>query len=126
MIESLGKDKRGITHIRISGYIGKEELMEYLRYVHQLESEHQQLVSLYDFRDAKVQVEIEDLDFIKRNSQEIFDDNTHMRCAFLTSSPEQTAFGIYYKMDNQKKNIHREIFTSYDTAVQWLLNEDED
>jgi hypothetical protein len=122
MYQYLGKDNKGIEHLHFYGFTPVEEIIGYVSSIRTLYMSSEDGKFLFDFLDLDIEIDIEDLDKIKEFSISNLGTLPALKIAFLTNSPEKTAYAIYYKIDHTLPNIQREIFHSKEKAIQWLTS----
>ncbi len=115
---SLNSD--GVFYVLFSETVTFEELKEYLEGFAKLVNPSENLLSLYDLRDAELNVSTKDLSSIIKMSDKITANYNTIRTAFLVDKPNLTAYSLLFTEEAASKNAKREVFSSKEAALNWL------
>jgi PAB1-binding protein PBP1 len=75
---------------------------------------------LYDFREAELVIEPEDLPGLSQQSAKTCERCSNVKTAFIVEKPDNTALALLYTKENNYDKFNREIFSDPDAAINWL------
>ena len=109
----------GILLVKLSGKVSFEDIKKYLSEFETISIPTKDLLSLYDLRDADLELKLENITFISDWANKISASFRIVRTAFLVNKPDITAYTILFK-NSASKEIAREVFSTREVAVDWL------
>ena len=107
--------------IKFTGDITFEEIKNFLSKFKTLSNLPQKLQLLYDFIEANIKIQPDDIKAISTLADEATINYKFVKTAFMVDKPMETAFSIMFSQPQNNKNKVRKVFTTESAAVQWLL-----
>ena len=112
----------GIFKVTFSGTVTAEDITKYLLEFESLNNLPQAFLSLYDLRDANMDLKIIDILSISKLTKKVTSSYETVRTAFLVNKPNLTAYSILFTRESSHKKSVRRVFSTEEAAIKWLNN----
>ena len=120
MIEYSLNDS-GVFCVKFSGTVTMKDIEDYLLEFELIEDPPKDLISLYDLREAKMNLDSKDIMRISELTKKATASYKTVRTAFLVNKPLLTAYSLIFSNDSPSGKTVREVFSTEEAAIKWLL-----
>lgn len=115
-------DDANIFCVKFIGDITIEEIKSYLIKFKSFDYLPQKLIVLYDFYEANLNIQANDIKSISILAAEATDNHETVKTAFLIDKPKEAAFLTIFSKEKVVNSKERKVFTTESAAIQWLLD----
>lgn len=120
MIQLIENDL-GVFWVSFKGETSVNSIIEFLQFALEKGNLPKDFIALYDFSETEFTMPPEDITSLANQVSKFTTTFNTIRTALVADNPEITAYTILYKQANTNINTTREIFSSTDSALDWLL-----
>jgi hypothetical protein len=112
--------KEKIYIIDITGDFGIKDLEDFLDYFLTLPDLPKDLKLMYDLQQARATFSLPEIERIFKVADKARIHFSSLKTAILTNSEFETAISMIVKQHSSGKSREREIFSTYDAAMEWI------
>lgn len=117
---SYSLNDSGIFYVKFSGTVTAEDVKAYLLEFETLNDLPENFLSLYDLRDADINLDREDILSISDLTIKVTASYKTVRTAFLVHKPVVTAYTYLFITELPSEKTVRKVFSTEDAAIKWL------
>nr|WP_319398067.1 STAS/SEC14 domain-containing protein [uncultured Carboxylicivirga sp.] len=110
----------GLLHVTPTKDIDYTDLANFLKDFSKLENLPDNVKILYDLRDAKVHLHLNEISKLSALAEQMTLNVKTIRTAFVVEDPMATAYTMLYTWMPKSDRLLREHFSTEDAAVEWL------
>lgn len=122
---SYSLDDSGIFYVKFSGIITVEDIEAYLLKFGTLSDLPEDFLSLYDLRDAEMNLDKDDILSISELTEKVTASYKTVRTAFLVNKPVITAYTYLFTTELAPDKTIREVFSTEEAALTWLAGKND-
>lgn len=117
----LVENEWGVFWINFKGKISLDAILIFLKNVIDKGNLPLDLKALYDFSETEFMMPPEEINNLAKKVNELTTHFNSIRTALVVNDPNITAYTVLFKQANANKNTIREIFSTTESAIDWLL-----
>lgn len=117
----LIENKYGIFWVNFKGETTVDSILDFLKIVMEKGDLPENLNALYDFSETVFLMPPEGIKELAFRVSQLTSRFKTIRTALVANDPDKTAYTILFKQESASLNTIREIFSSIDSAIDWLL-----
>lgn len=110
----------GIFYVKFSGSVTAEDIKAYLLEFELLNDLPKDFLSLYDLRNADINLNKEDILSISDLTNKVTASYKTVRTAFLVLKPLVTAYSYLFIDELPSEKTVRKVFSTEEAAIKWL------
>ncbi len=116
-------ESNSIFHVYMKGNFILNDITNYLNEFKKIESLPDNLLLLYDLREANLTFSLKELQIISNLADSTTNNYSRVKSAFLVDKPKESAYSVMFS-DYQKSLMKmRKVFSSEEIAITWLLDD---
>ncbi len=119
MIEYL-LEESGIFVVKFSETVEIEEIRRYIIQFEKLTNLPNNILILYDLREAQVNLKKDDLKFLNEFAEKANRKYSSVKTTFLVDKPNITAIMLMFSHKTPSEKINRKVFSTEIAAREWL------
>ncbi len=113
-------DESGIFFVKFSGIVTAKDIKAYLLEFDSINDLPGDFLSLYDLRDADMDLKKEDILSISDLTNKVTAAYKTVRTAFLVHKPVVTAYSYLFISELPSEKTIRKVFSTEEAAIKWL------
>ncbi len=113
-------DESGIFFVKFSGTVTAKDIKAYLLEFDSINDLPGDFLSLYDLRDADMDLNKEDILSISDLTNKVTAAYKTVRTAFLVHKPVVTAYSYLFISELPSEKTIRKVFSTEEAAIKWL------
>ena len=117
-------DDRKIFVVTFEGKMLLDDVMNYLNYFGTINSLPNDIRLLYNFKKAIFKFAPEKIQIIAELADKVTGKYKSIKTAFYVYEPLLTAYSLLFSGMDKNPNRQRQVFSTEEAAVKWLLNDE--
>lgn len=115
----------GIMYVTFKGNIVYNDIAQWLIEFSDIQDLPAHINLLYDFRNANLLIDMIKLIQITKKAEEATKKFNRVRTVFLIEEVDKSTYSMLFSFLDVNGKTTRKVFTTMETALDWLLNEQE-
>ena len=115
----------GILYVEFTSDVNLQNIKDFLHEFQKIKKLPKELLILYDLRKTKINIHTNDIPEISELAVTVTKKFKTVNTAFVVDKPNLTAYSVLFSKLTSKDTTVRQVFSTMDAAVGWLLGGDD-